>query len=433
MGTVYIRPSSCSEDTKITLDNTLMVATRTMKNVIVPRTNMGVAADHGHIAFVYGSKYDVGIAPNIDIFDRLGRGWGITVDAGKVAYPMVILYDNMLEIFGGLLETGSPTNQVNRMSLRELVASQTKYNKAMHTLDQSRYGGSIAVCNNKIHVLGGITYNNTPSSKVDRYESTQEGTNVYTGYSTVARLDVARSFPACASINNRAFLITGGGDFVNNVAYNSVEVYAYETDGSLYRGTCEPLAVSQVKPLAVNLYHKGYAHILVGLGKTIQGTIVPNIDVYMSTGVHSAASKQIQSSRYATFTLPLEGNPSSAIGLSFADCVLFIVGYNDGVTKNKGYLVRMNYSAYYITPIEFNFSRNDMYGGVVGNETGYIAGGTKNGQPTGDVEIIRILRDAPIYPGMKYKLGSMTSEETASSLTLHPLNDEYKLSGYMKL
>lgn len=432
MGIVYTRPSSCSEDAKITLDNTIMVATRTLSNAIVPRTNIGVAVDHGHIAFVYGNKFDTGIAPNIDIFDRLGRGWGATIDDCKVAYPIVILYDNMLEIFGGLLESGSPSRTANRMSLRELVASHTSYT-AMHTLGQARYGGSIAVCNNKIHILGGITYNNSPTSKVDRYESTQEGASVYTGYESVASLDVARSFSACASINNRAFLITGGGDFVNNVAYNSVEVYAYETDGSLYRGVCEPLAVSQVKPLAVNLYSKGCSYILVGLGQTMQGTIVPNIDVYMSTGVHSSASKQIQSSRYATFTLPLEGNPSSVIGLSFGDCVLFIVGYNDGVTKNKGYLVRMNYAECFITPIEFNFSRNDMYGGVVGNETGYIAGGTKNRQPTGDVEIIRILRDAPIYSGMKYKLGSMTSEETASSFTLHPHNGEYKLSGYMKL
>ena len=47
--------------------------------------------------------------------------------------------------------------------------------------------------------------------------------------------------------------------------------------------------------------------------------------------------------------------------------------------------------------------------------------------------MIQLLRNVPIYPGMKYKVGSMASEETSNILTLHPLNDEIKLSGYMKL
>lgn len=437
MGIVYTRPSSCSEDAKITLDNTIMVATKTLKNVITPRTAMGVAADDGLLALVYGQNDSGAVVPNIDILDRGGRYYTLTGN-WRLMHPGVVLYDHRLIILGGVNSQGVADNMTVKYPLREAIVGElSESRQLMHKLQAPRYAPNVVVCDNKIITLGGVKSDMSPAYEVDSHTILNAGETNTDGYTTLERLDLGRSFAGCNTINNKGFIIAGGVDLANEVVYNSVEFYGFESNGNVSHMPLESLAVSQLSPLAVKLYSYGTSYVLIGLGKTLPTSqsahVVPNIDVYVSAAGGNTGLSQIQTSRYETFTLPLNGNPTSAIGFSFGDCVLFIVGYGDGVTKNKGYLVRKNFRATYVETMEFNFSRDNMQGGVIGNDIAYIAGGTKNGQSTGDVEMIQVLRNMPIYSGMKYKLGSMTSEETASSLTLHPLNDGYKLSGYMKL
>ena len=437
MGTVYIRPSSCSEDAKITLDNTLMVATKTLKDVLsIPRFDMGVAADDNYISFTCGINESGRAVSNIDFLDRWGQHYTANWP-DELTDVAAIMTNNRLIVAGGRYSDGQCSSMVKRWLLCNALFNNG-VPTSMKDLPSGRYGASIIKLGNDILVVGGILANGVACDGVFSYSTLNtKGTNQDNGYKYLFALNIPRGFLGVGRVTDGGILLSGGKDVANNTVTGEVNVIGENVSGVRNLGARNSLEVAQEQPISVEIYLNGFRYLLVGLGLTLptsQGNlvsparVVPNIDIYASNYNDDA---QIQGGKYGTATLDFEGVPTSAVGFSFGDCALFVVGYNDGVTKNKGYLVRVN--PWRVTPIEFNFSRSYMQGGVIGKDTAYIGGGLKDGYPTKDIEMIKLIRNAPIYPGMKYKLGDMTSEETASSLTLHPLNGGFKLSGYMKL
>lgn len=415
---------------KITFNNTPMVLTKTLSNVLsVGRYDMAVASDDEYIAFVCGRNSSGNTVKNIDFFNRGGKHWTANWPEA-VAEMAAVITNHRLLGFGGvksgttyskwatvwylnnaLLNSGTPAS----------MADMSYYSRAISAIP---FSGGVLVALGMVPTGGSVD--------TVHFYSLRDNTQKVAVKTGDGRCNMG--FLKC---NYKSALLAGGYKAPSGVpaVLNKVQLIVQGSDGSFSYSTMPNLAVAQYRPTQATIYDQGIKYCLFGLGLALpvtQGNIVqpalvvPNIDVYR---VDLTSARDVETTKFTTFTLPLDSNPISAVALGFGDCVLYVVGYMNELTK--GYLVQLN--PLRITTMEFNFRSSEFQGGVIGNHVGFIAGGIKNGAFSTDVEMIQLLRNVPIYPGMKYKIGSMTSEETSNILTLHPLNDEVKLSGYMKL
>lgn len=419
---------------KITFNDTLMVSTKTLSNALsVGRYNMAVAFDDTYIAFVGGLNRSGSAVNNIDFFDRGGKHW-IANWPEALSEMAAVMIDRNLFCFGGRKSDRTLTAAAKRWQMPRALSNYDSP-LALNSFVNGKCGIAAIPFGDMILEAGGMLQNNPG---VD-----DGSTNRVWGYfpmsathRDIVGLVQGRCYAGILRCTYRT-AITAGGLRVTPSGMETIDEVTYirqsSTDGSFSAEAGVPLSVAQWRPTQASIYDRGVRYNLFGLGvtaPTTQGNIVqpslvvPNIDVY-ETGLNGA----VASEKFSTFTLPLDSNPISSVALGFGDCVLYVVGYMNALTK--GYLVQLN--PLRITTMEFNFRSSEFQGGVINNEVGFIAGGVKNGAVSADVEMIQLLRNVPIYPGMKYKVGSMASEETSDILTLHPLNDEIKLSGYMKL
>ena len=418
---------------KITFNNTPMVLTKTLSNALsVGRYNMAVASDEEYIAFVGGLNSSGSAVNNIDFFDRGGKHWSANWPIALSEMAAVIT-NHRLICFGGRKSDGSLINSVKSWFLSDALlnsGSQT----VLPNLSRATYGIAAIPFEDMVLIAGGgfnydATGDNGSTSDLACY-SLMNST-----LKTVASLGRGRRYTGILRRTYKAVMTAGGLRVAPDsiAAIDDVTYVRRNSDGTFESVDMAALAAAQWRTTQASIYDQGVRYNLFGLGvtaPTTQGNIVqpslvvPNIDVYAV-----ATSGSVSTEKFTTFTLPLDSNPISSVALGFGDCVLYVVGYMNALTK--GYLVQLN--PLRITTMEFNFRSSEFQGGVIGNHVGFIAGGVKNGAFSTDVEMIQLLRNVPIYPGMKYKIGSMTSEETSNILTLHPLNDEVKLSGYMKL
>lgn len=436
MGEAFITRRGAKEQ-KITFNNTPMVAIKTIQNALsVARIYMAVASDDKYIAFLCGMNASGTPVNNLDIFSRSGQHY--------VAHWPDALMDMSAEIVNnwliGICGRSDATTGTKTVKKWHMYNAIRDYGTPITMTNITNYDPLYATCATRfddcVAVFGGLIGNSGVYDCVWKYSCwNKQGSNA--GYTHLFNVPTSRGFATMGKVTSTALLLCGGVNTSTSSMYNDVDVVSKNADGSITLGRTTSLAVAQYKATQANIHTNGKTYLLVGLGLTlpqIQGglfapeTIVPNINVYVSA---SDGNTQIGTSEVESFTLPIQGYPVSAVALSFGDCVLYVVDYGDGVTKSKGYLVQLE--PLRITTMEFNFSRMYTQGAVIGNDIGVLAGGFKNGVASTDVEVIQIMRNVPIYPGMKYKLGSMASEETSNILTLHPLNDEIKLSGYMKL
>ena len=438
MGDAFItRRSSTAKEQKTIFNNTPMVAVKTLQNALsLGRFDMAVASDDEYIAFLCGLDGYGRPVSNLDIFTRSGQHY-VAYWPDELTDMAAVIDNHKLIGIGGRYSDGTASKMVKRWYLAHAI-QDSGTPVIMTDLPSGRYGASATHFADTIVVAGGILGNGEPCNGVFIYSYlNKKNTNNNAGYLYLFEISISRGFAAIGDITTRGVLLAGGKTVNSPAVYDRVDVIGKDVNSNYGTSNRGSLAVAQHSPTQATIYAQGRRYCLFGLGKTLpktQGglvvpeTIVPNIDVYVSS---IDDVNQIDVDKNSTFTLPLEGRPTSAVALSFGDCVLYVVGYSNGVTKSKGYLVQLE--PLRITTMEFNFSRNYTQGGVIGNDVGFLTGGTKNGQVSTDVEMIQLLRNVPIYPGMKYKVGSMASEETSNILTLHPLNDEIKLSGYMKL
>lgn len=423
MGNAFITRRAAKQK-KITFTNELMILTKTLQNVLsVPRYNAAIASDFGYIAAVGGVNTNGVTVSDIDFFNRSGKHWHAQWP-DELANMAAIICDHRLIGAGGRYTDGTLSKSVKRWALKYALQNEGTP-VAMTDLPSGREGAMTARYRGGIALTGGC--NSSGEGYTGVFAWNPLNTRGGNGYSQLTELAKGRGFPAMCNVSERGILAAGG--IYKNTLLKSVESIGLGINNSLSVTPKPDLSVAQYKPVAVETYAEDGTHCaLVGLGQTLSQTIVPYIDIYYT---NSTEELQIVNEKLGTITLQWDGQPTSAVGFSFGDCALFIIGYNDGTTKNKGYLVQLN--PIRVTTVEFNFSRSYLQGGVVGHDVAYLLCGNKNGSASRDVEMIQLLRNVPIYPGMKYKLGSMASEATSNILTLHPLETEFNLSGYMKL
>ena len=441
MGEAFLtRRSSTAKEQKTIFNNTPMVAVKTLQNALsVPRYDAAIASDSEYFVILCGLNGYGRPVSDLDIFDRGGNHWH-SHWSDELTDMAAVINNHRIIGCGGRYSDGTCSNLVRRWHIANAIRD---YDVPIHmvNLPFGRYGISAACFADDIVLAGGFTADGTPCASVLLYSMLNaKNYSNNAGYTDLFNLSAARGMCAIGHITTKALLVAGGKNASN--PSDIVDTIGQNAEGTRSCGRRPSLSTPVYSPTQATIYDRGYHYCLIGLGLTLPQTqgslvvperIVPKIDVY-TAGVNTTTDNpigQIDSDIYTTITLPVDGTPGSAVALPFGNCVLYVVGYRDGVTKNKGYLVQLN--PLRITSMEFNFSRYYMQGGTIGNDVGYIACGTKNGSPTGDVEVIQLLRNVPIYSGMKYKVGSMTSEATADSFTFHPLNNEIKLSGYMKL
>ena len=437
MGDAFLTRRGAKEQ-KITFNDTPMVAVKTLSNVLsVPRYDAAVAFDKEYLALVCGLDAYGRPVSDIDFFNRSGKHWHASWPDELTNMSAIILGHRLIGI-GGRYADGTCSAMVKRWALN-LALKDEGIPVSMHDISPGRDAATVIQLRDGALAVGGSLSNYEVGGKTFFWiTSNTKATSNDAGFINFSPLAHPRAYCAMCRVTDRGILVAGGIDEATKTLLSSTETMALNVKGEMVLGAREDLSAAQYKPATAEIYADDGTHCgLVGLGQTlpkmqgnlvIPATIVPYIDIFYTSATDQL---QIENSKFGTITLPLEGRPTSAVGLSFGDCALFVVGYNDGVTKCKGYLIQL--SPLRVNTMEFNFSRGYLQGGVIGNDVAYLACGNKNGQVSTDVEMIQLLRNVPIYPGMKYKVGSMASEETSNILTLHPLNDEIKLSGYMKL
>lgn len=423
MGNAFITRRAAKQK-KITFTNKLMILTKTLQNVLsVPRYNAAIASDFGYISAVGGVNTNGVTVSDIDFFNRSGKHWHAQWP-DELANMTAIICDHRLIGAGGRYTDGTLSKSVKRWALKYALQNEGTP-VAMSDLRTAREGMAAARYRGIFTMTGGLQSDGIATNGA--YIWNQLNKRGGNGSGLLAELLARRSFHAICNVSERGILLAGGIN--NNTLTNSVESIGLGVDNDVNVSSKPALSAAQYKPVAAEIYAEDGTHCaLVGLGQTLSQTIVPYIDIYYT---NSTEDLQIVNEKLGTITLQWDGQPTSAVGFSFGDCALFIIGYNDGTTKNKGYLVQLK--PLRVTTMEFNFSRSYLQGGVVGHDVAYLLCGNKNGSASRDVEMIQLLRNVPIYPGMKYKLGSMASEATSNILTLHPLETEFNLSGYMKL
>jgi hypothetical protein len=440
MGNAFMtRRGSGAKEQSINFDNTPMVATKTLSNALTTaRVNMGVATDDEHIAFVCGEDFHGTSTNDVDIFTRSAQHYHATWP-DKLVGMATIIQDGRLMCIGGFRNNAELVPYARRWSLGDMLDGNVSHVR-MGDLFTAKRDMMIAKYKDGVLTLGGSdTYGATMS--IDHYmpysNYNDSNSNGHYNLGTNSKLSYGRTKSGCASFGSACVAVAGG--IHSTQLLSAVEVVTITSIGAFDRYTCDDLSSAQHSPVTAEIYSEGFKCVLWGLGKkninasnnALEPQIVDTLDIYYSDGT---SQRSCSPTKYGTITLPLLGAPTSAIGLSFGDCALFIIGYAGGIVKNKGYLVKVySPSVIRVSSMEFDFSRDNMQGGVIGKDVAYLAGGTKNGQATTDVEMIKLMRDVPIYPGMKYRLGYMDQEETANSCTLYPLEAATHLMGYMKL
>lgn len=431
------RGSGGGKEQEITFNNTPMVLTKTLSNALsLERYNMAVASDDKYIAFLCGEDSSGNAVSNIDIFSRSGQHY-VAYWPEQWTDMAAAITNNWLIGLCGRGNNYTGTRIIKKWHMNDAIRNNGQpVNMTTITNYAPLYGACAARFADGIAAFGGLIETGEGYNDIRIYSFlNQNNVNNNAGFQNVLRANRARGFATMGKITSTCVMMCGGVDRAQNVLYADTDIVTKSVNGGFALSIGENLSVAQHKATQANIYTKGRTYLLVGLGLTLPvsegnmfrpSLVVPNIDVYASS---TNSVSQLPNGKYSTFTLPLDVSPMCAAALGFGDCVLYVVGYMNGTTK--GYLVQLE--PLRITTIDFNFRSGAFTAGVIGNDVGFIAGGTKNGQFSRDVEMIQLLRNVPIYPGMKYKVGSMASEETSDILTLHPLNDEIKLSGYMKL
>ena len=436
MGEAFLtrRGSTGSAGGEITFDNTPMVAVKTLPNAIKYRSNMAVATNNEYLALAGGSDSSGTNVKDINVFDRSGRQW-YNEHPSRLTEMAAAIVNEKLMTFGGVNANGFCTNATYKWAMGNLIGGGDSAVR-MESLTRGKRSMSVGVLQDDVIALNGIDDAAIPWKEMEKYQPHSLNTSPIKAHEVLSiNLSNVHAYGGVANLTERSIVTAGGYDVSNDSLINRVEAIIKNTEGGISLLNLANLSAPQYEPAIAVIHSLGVKYMLIGLGKkmsTQQGTmisdgIVPTIDVYYYDGI---SGTQCSTSKYKSFSLSLPGNPSSAIGLSFSNYALFVVFYR-GSTKSRGYLVRLY--PFEVRSMEFDFHRSGAQGAVIGNDVGYIFGGFKNGQVTGDVEMIKLIRNAPIYPGMKYKLGDMTDEETASSFTLYPLKAESHLSGYMKL
>ena len=302
-------------------------------------------------------------------------------------HSMYINFKNFA-LFGGGTTTGT-----------NYSSSVCSYNYSLvyvnlSSLSQARRGLAATTVGN--YALFGGGYNGSYLSTVDAY-------NTSLTRSTPTSLGTSRYALAATRIGSYA-LFAGGGR--NNVEFAVVDAY----NTGLTRSTPTVLSMSRAF-LAATRVNGDYA--LFGGGKDIQGSQYnrANVDAYDSNLTRtnpsylSVARYNLAATEVGSYALFGGGSISSSSDSSTVDA------YNKNLTRS--------------TELDFTYSKQQLAATTVGNYALFGGGFIQT------VDAYKINNKVPVYPGTKYKLGSMASESTSS--TMQEIETTAPITGYIKI
>jgi hypothetical protein len=223
-------------------------------------------------------------------------------------------------------------------------------------------------------------------------------------------LDYPVSNAAAGSIAGKIFL-AGGWYSKGPTYYNYVRIF--NPDGTMSTGT--NLSVPR-KNMACGTI--GNRYILFACGEDANGVIRNEIDVYTSDGT------RVQ-------VLRIPQGITNMVALSFEDCVIFCCGRKANGPTSLAYIIDNTLA---ITTIDLGTVRTNATAAKVG-DYGLLFDGCSNASLSSFVNSIQALhvpKAITIPPGATYKLGTMTTEATATTFTTCPLTTP-KLTGYIKI
>ena len=223
-------------------------------------------------------------------------------------------------------------------------------------------------------------------------------------------LDYPVSNAAAGEIAGKIFL--AGGWYANGPTYyNNVRIF--NPDGMASTGT--NLSMPRKNLTCVTI---GDSRILFAGGEDANGILRNEVDVYGSNG-----------SRNKVKYLPK--GLTGMVGMSFEDCAVLLGGRTIRGVSSKAYIID---DALTITEIDLGTVRTNATAATVG-DYGFLFDGCSNAALSSFVNSIQVLhvpKAITIPPGAKYKLGSMSTQATATTFTTYPLTTP-KLSGYIKI
>jgi len=223
-------------------------------------------------------------------------------------------------------------------------------------------------------------------------------------------LDYPVSNAAAGSIAGKIFL-AGGWYSKGPTYYNYVRIF--NPDGTMSTGT--NLSVPRKNLICVTI---GDRRILFVGGEDANGILRNEIDVYGSDGSRNTV-------KY------LQKGITGMVGMSFEDCAILLCGRTISGVSSKAYIIDDNLT---ITEIDLGTVRTNATAAKVG-DYGLLFDGCSNAALSSFVNSIQALhvpKAITIPPGATYKLGSMTTEATATTFTTCPLTTP-KLTGYIKI
>ena len=263
----------------------------------------------------------------------------------------------------------------------------------LSSLSQARRG-LVATTLGSYALFGG-GYNGSYLSTVDAY-------NTSLTRSTPTSLDTSRYALAATGIGSYALFAGGGRD---NVEFDVVDAY----NTVLTRSTPTSLGMSRAF-LAATTVNGDYA--LFGGGKDIQGSQYnrANVDAYDSNLTRTNPS-YLSVARYNLAATELGSYALFGGGYNGSYSLTVVDAYNKNLTRS--------------TELDFTYSKQQLAATTVGNYALFGGGFIQT------VDAYKINRKVPVYPGTKYKLGSMSSESTSS--TMQEIETTAPITGYIKI
>lgn len=297
-------------------------------------------------------------------------------------------FDNYAVFAGGRNSSGASVNNVDAYSINFFRSTNVTLNDAAHALAGVSFGNYA--------IFAGGQGTDSKLTSVTAFRDYLDKTNL-------SDLNSAVSVPAGARNSNYA-IIAGG--YTDSGTSSSVTAY----DSNLAKTTPSDLSIARFSIAAGTA---GDYALFVG-GETSDGV----------TNVAEAYDKNLTKLSAQNYEWGLRKAAATSLG-----SYLVIFGGMGGANNYR----RVDYyDSNLVRHNAPNLTRLAINGTAASSsEYAYFFGGNYGSSYSEVIEVYNLPNKVTVYPGTKYKLGSMQNEVTASSM--QTINTEAPISGYIKI
>ena len=294
-------------------------------------------------------------------------------------------FDNYAVFAGGRNSSGENVNNVDAYSINFFRSTNVTLNDAAHALAGVSFGNYA--------IFAGGQGTDSKLTSVTAFRDYLDKTNL-------SDLNSAVSLPAGARNSNYA-IIAGG--YTDSGRSSSVTAY----DSNLAKTTPSDLSIARS---CISAGTAGDYALFVG-GETSDATAVTTSEAYDKNLVKVTAQD---------YTWGVRGAAATSLGS-------YLVVFGGGWGSRNYNIVRYYDSnlVLHYAPALTNYAINGT--AASSSEYAYFFGGNHGRSYSEVIEVYNLPNKVTVYPGTKYKLGSMQNEVTASSM--QTINTEAPISG----